>query len=652
MSKSKVRKKKKSKPKAANKEIITLPGMQIIRKGKNIFMRNTMSQDEHAAYLKQLQENRPKVYDEIKELIQRTIDKINAYDKLLVLGGIASYGYMKMLTDESDDGLSETTIEYCQSIATSTPNLNKGKIPTGETLNEIYEALVSIRRHFAAYYAIEHVTGKHSKTESDLRHHMISETLYIRGEGYYSHIRQLFIEMFSPHDTFFEKTYGFKSQDILDTFDKLEESYGCRLMMPDGRPHPVQTVKLHRWIEKNKEKITRAMIESGEYLNEFSKEHPEVIVHNNGVILYPLNQIDTYEGLYRIRHFNEIQKKVVTALSLKFGDNKVFSEPEKFKYEILNKSEIYTSPIIEGDNNNLYLFSMNIAARNYFLIAQSLIQKADPNYYQHSFLGNRIQVAKDEFIEQKVLSLFKKMLPNTDFHKGVFYTFTNPTLNLKCTNAVDGRYELDILGIGKNATYLIEVKSGLLSQSAKRGALSSIKTDLSSIIGDAICQSYRASLYINENDSPSFETSDGSIVSPINKHNVFRISVSFSYVGSLIASLTKLQEFGVIDKNLTFSWTINIFDLIPFTELITSEEIFIDYLSKRLPLYNDKRLVNIDEMDMLGLYFDNDLKIDKAFKDSNTVQLNQYKKDIDNYFDRGGKKPSKKKARTANMGII
>ena len=35
---------------------------------------------------------------------------------------------------------------------------------------------------------------------------------------------------------------------------------------------------------------------------------------------------------------------------------------------------------------------------------------------------------------------------------------------------------------------------------------------------------------------------------------------------------------------------------------------FIDYLSKRLPLYNDKRLVNIDEMDMLGLYFDNDFE--------------------------------------------
>jgi len=642
MPKSKVRKKKKSKPKVDRKEVINLPGMQIIRKGKNIFMKNTMNEDEHAAYLKQLQENRPKVYDEIKDLINQTVDKINSYDKILVLGGIASYGYMKMLIDESDDGKYETTIEYCQSIATATPNLNKGKVPTPEILKEIYELLITIRSHFAAYYAVEHVTGKHSEIQSDLRYHMIAETLYIRGEGYLTHIRQLFIEMFSPHDVFFEKHYGFKSKDILDTFDKLEESYVCRLMMPNGRPHPVQTAKLHKWMEKNKGKVTRQMIESGAYLNEFTKEHPEVIVHNNGVILYPLNQINTYDGLYKIRHYNETQKKVTTALALKFEGNKVFAEPEKFKYEILNKSEIYANPIIQDDNDNLYLFSMNIAARNYFLISQSLIQKADPHYYQHSFLGNRIQITKDEFIEQKVLSLFKKMLPNTEFHKGVFYTFANPTINLKCANAADGRYELDILGISKNATYLIEVKAGLVSDGAKRGALSSIKTDLSGIIGDAICQSYRASLYLNESKSPSFETSDSNMVQPINLENVFRISISFSYVGSLIASLTKLQEFGVIDTNSNFAWTVNIFDLIPFTELMPSEEMFIDYLSKRLPLYNDKRLVNIDEMDMLGLYFDNDLKIDKAFKNSTTVQLNQYKKDIDNYFDRGGKKPSKK----------
>lgn len=642
MPRSKVRKKKKSKKKDSNKEVMDLGGIKVIRKGKNIFIHNKRTKDEHTAYMKQLQENRPKVYEDIKKLIEQTVVLINSYDKILVLGGIASYGYMKILTDESEDGLAETAIEYCQSIATATPNINLGKIPKGDALDKIYDALITIRRHFDAYYGFERVTGKYSEIQSELRYHMIAETLYIRGEGYLVHIRQLFLEMFKPHDAFFENYYGFNSKDILDTFDKLEESYGCRLLMPNGEPHPIQTYKLHKWLEKNSGKVTREMIQSGKYLNGFSKEHPEIIVQNNGVILYPLNSIDTYEGLYRIRHFNEIQKKVANALAIKFGENKVFAEPEKFKYEILNKSEIYSNPIIKGDNDNLYLFSMNIAARNYFFLAQTLIQKADPNYYQHSFLGNRIQIAKDKFIEQKVLSLFKKMLPDVEFHNEVFYTFAKPEIDLKCANAKDGRYELDIIGISLKATYLIEVKAGLVSDGAKRGAISSIKTDLSSIVGDAICQSYRASLYINESQTPAFETTEGKTVSPINKKNIFRISISFSYVGSIIASLSKLQEVGIIDENSNFAWTLNIFDLIPFVELMASEDMFIDYLNKRLPLYNDKRLVNVDEMDMLGLYFDNDLKIDNAFKHFDSVQLYQYKKDIDNYFEKKGKKPSKK----------
>ncbi|RYE12205.1 MAG: hypothetical protein EOP45_23270 [Sphingobacteriaceae bacterium] len=75
---------------------------------------------------------------------------------------------------------------------------------------------------------------------------------------------------------------------------------------------------------------------------------------------------------------------------------------------------------------------------------------------------------------------------------------------------------------------------------------------------------------------------------------------------------------------------------------MNSEEMFIDYLNKRLPMYSDKRLVDTDEMDMLGLYFENDLKIDKAFKGLDTVQLNQYKSDIDDYYQKKGKMPVKK----------
>ena len=145
MPKSRTRKKKKPNKKNSQKEVRNYDGIEIIRKGKIVTIRNTMSEIEHANYLQQLKENRPKAYSEIKDLIDNVVENINRYDKLLILGGIASYGYMKMWTDKSDDGLAETTVEYCLSIALTTPNINKGKIPTPDVLNNIYSKLIKIR---------------------------------------------------------------------------------------------------------------------------------------------------------------------------------------------------------------------------------------------------------------------------------------------------------------------------------------------------------------------------------------------------------------------------------------------------------------------------------------------------------------------------
>lgn len=640
MPKSKGRKNKKKIPKkVTKKEVVRLNGVEIVRKGRNVFMKSILTPEEREAYIMQIKENHPKVYDEIKVLIDEVVNLINQYDKIFVLGGIAAFGYNQMISDSSDDGLSETLIEYCLSIALATPNVNKNIKPTGKILGTINENLIKIRKYFSDYYNFEGATGKHSQIESELRHEMIAETIFMRGEGYMQHIIELYLEMFSGHNDFLNKHYGFTAKDILDTFHKLEESYGCRILMPNGRPHPVQTIKLRNYIAKNK--IPEKEIFSGAYLNGFSKEHPEIIVKNNGVILFTLNTIDTYDQLFQIRHFNAIQEKVVKALSMKFGENTSFITPEKFKYEILNKSEIFNLPIVEEDGN-YYLFAMNLPARNLFLLTQSLIERADPQYYKQSFLGNRVQIAKDEFIEQKTLALFKKMLPDVQFYKEAYYNYKNPETKLKCANSVDGRYELDILGISENATYLIEVKAGLVSDASKRGALSSIKTDLTGIIGDAICQSHRASLYIEENENSTFEISTGEVVSPKNKNKIYRISISFSVVGTLISALSKLQQYGIVDENSEFAWAINIYDLMVFTDLVESEKMFMDYLDKRLPLYNNERLATTDEMDLLGLYFTKDLKIGNLTKRSDTVQLYEFKKNIDNYFERGGPRPFKK----------
>jgi hypothetical protein len=141
---SKNRNKKKKKvntKKKIDKEIFDDGWMRFERQGKNIFMSNSMSEEEHAAWLKQLKANRPLFYLDIRKQIDKLVATINSYDKIFVLGGISSYATQKMMSDENDDGVSEIAMEYCQSIALSSNNISSLR-PNADHLKEIFESLV------------------------------------------------------------------------------------------------------------------------------------------------------------------------------------------------------------------------------------------------------------------------------------------------------------------------------------------------------------------------------------------------------------------------------------------------------------------------------------------------------------------------------
>jgi hypothetical protein len=114
MPKSKGRKKKKHPKNNSKKQITRSNGMEIVRKGRNVYVKSSLSEEQHQAYLEQIKENHPKAYEEIKKLIDETVTLINEYDKIFVIGGIAAFGYNQMISNPADDGLSETLIEYCR----------------------------------------------------------------------------------------------------------------------------------------------------------------------------------------------------------------------------------------------------------------------------------------------------------------------------------------------------------------------------------------------------------------------------------------------------------------------------------------------------------------------------------------------------------
>jgi|GEM_PF-1836346 len=76
--------------------------------------------------------------------------------------------------------------------------------------------------------------------------------------------------------------------------------------------------------------------------------------------------------------------------------------------------------------------------------------------------------------------------------------------------------------------------------------------------------------------------------------------------------------------------------------MISQWKVFRSIFSSGLSV-EDKRLEKADEMDMLGLYYDNDLQIDPVFDGYDSVISNGYKKDFDNYFEGNGSRPKKKR---------
>lgn len=638
MPQSKGRKKKKIKKAkkrstSLDREVVERDGMQLIREGKNVFFNNTRTPEEHDAFIAGLKENRPLQLKAIEELIENIIKIFETYDNLKLLGGL-KFNQLTNQHSVDDDGISALTLELGLSFSTAIP-LNPSKEPTPSVINRLIKLLSSLRQGYNGYIMTENVTKKYSELESKLRFKTIIESLFVRGDGYVQHVYSLYKELFAAHDDILIECYGFSPNELLETFIQLEDSFFCRLVLPNGLPHPASH---SRFVEWSKLKGEKHILSSGKhFIDLFGDENPDLIIENTQILSYRLDEIETYPELFKIRFRYDFQKLVVSTVAQNFGDNADFLNP-KHKGLPLNKTSISTHPIIVY-NDEYFLFSFSIPTRNIFEIGESLIEKASSAYYKEKFLGNKYAYSRDNFLEHKSAELFKKIIPDSKSFLNLKY---KPGQVDAQGNLVET--ELDLLIISKTANYIIEMKAGGLSAPSKRGALKSLSGQLKDTIGYGAYQSFRATNFIKENDSPEFYDVKGNVIKIDKSKKIFRITITMEHLAGLIAYMYDLKELGIIDKKIDFAWTCSIFDLMIFSEIIENESDFIEYLEKRIPFYQRPELNFHDEIDILGHFLESGLNLDEdLIKGLTSFQLNNFSSDIDNYFEEGEPKPKRKK---------
>ncbi|MCX2680748.1 hypothetical protein OOZ15_12415 [Galbibacter sp. EGI 63066] len=639
MPKSRGRKKKKKKKikrvygKASSVKKELVNGIELKLEGKNLTVKNKRTKKQHEEYVQQIISNRPKTLEFIENSINRVVEIFKKYDNFKLLGFL-SYNHFLNHNNPEDDGMAEVSLEYATSFTTAIKH-NPTESPSIEIFEELKDLLTNIRMAYNAYISTEVLTGTYSEQESHLRFLTVLEALHIRGDGYMSHIYDVFKEMFSGHDQFFTDNYGFDSNDILETFIQLEDSWYCRIILPNGMPHPQSFNRFKEWQESKGIKMFRA--DDQKPMIEFLSDNPDFVSKDNKPTGYLINDPEQFQELHKIRFRKESHKKVVEAISQDFGENADFLNP-KFQGLPLNETLITQKPIIKY-KNEYYLFAFNLLTRNLFDIAEFLIKNADKKYYKEKYLGNKYSQSRDNYLENKTAELLDNFIKGSKSYLNLKY---KPGILDENGNPIET--ELDLLIISEKANYIVEIKAGGLSAPSRRGALKSLTGQLSDTIGYGAYQSHRAYKYIIENDNNSFYDNQGKTITVDNKKKTFRITITLEHLSGFISNLHELKKLGIVKPDADFAWSCSLFDLMIFSEILENEDDFIDYLEQRIPLFTNPKMRVNDEIDLLGYFLENDELIDeKQLKKVDNYSLNKCSAEIDEYFQKGGEKPKKKR---------
>ncbi|MES2543696.1 MAG: hypothetical protein V4548_02340 [Bacteroidota bacterium] len=598
--------------------------------------------------MEQAKADRERYFNWIKEEINLAILLINKYDKIYVLGGLGSKlisaspnlhnqimeGYngpdMEYAEKEKivEDDEIEVILEYAINIASASPNINSGVIPTEENILEIKNQLSKIKINIGFYeMSAENPKGG---TEFDhwLKISVMEDAMHVRGDGYQSHVSEIYEETFSYHNDFLQQYYGFDSSDIFNTIRKLDILVASKIGNVFGSYLSHQ--RFVEWSdEKGQEAVMQEMMSSGKhFMQQFVSENLDLFDegHPEGPSLLPLDYIEGYNRLFWVVPKTEKEKKIFNLLSHSFSDNSEFLKG-KFGGFILGDSVSQTKPLIKVEDK-FYCFSLSLPFRNIFNITANLLQTADAVYYEHSFKGNSFTNSRDNYIERKTKLLFEKFLPTVEFYHSLKYNIVEDGLAKEP--------ELDILGIGEDTIYIIEVKAGELNKKHRRGAILGLKDRLTDTVNEGSYQCYRAEKFIEDNEVPEFRYNANAkqnilIIDKSKQYKIIKISVMYEHLSSVSVNLKYLIESGVLSPAYKWTWIVSLYDLMIFSDLIENENDFKSYIDNRLGLYERNDVEFQDEIDILGFFFEN--KFPLGIENENEkILIHSYRDEIEGYY--------------------
>ena len=469
----------------------------------------------------------------------------------------------------------------------------------------------------------ENITTEKDANAFNLRVEMMTHTLAVRGWAYDCQIKKILQDLCCSINQDFKEVFGMSPLPLFKLFYTLMTKVNERLnvhlqkLYKAFSPQTYNEVfdayenefpHLNKTNKKVRNKMWKHFGENMDYMRMVMMMHTDLFLDK--IFTFTVDDIVTYSE-------NELSKEEVAfifdKLSYRFGELKDFNS----EYFILD-NPVHKKPFIKVGDESYFSSLWSLLPHISIRLLEALVS-------EDKDLNSKYNKVKAEYLEIETEKLFQANFPGAQIYSGSLWT---DSINNK-------QYENDLLIMQDSFAIIVECKSGIVTQAAKRGAPDRLFRTLRELINDPSEQALRFIDYLKRNETHVNLADKKGRRFSIDKSKIkyfIPLGVTFSQLSIIGTNLKLLVESGVTNKKVTELITsISFTDLQIIFDILDSQGQKIHYLQKRREFEINNQFKG-DEMDLFAFYLDTGFNLGKReFEGKWFYNLVMKSKEIDPY---------------------
>lgn len=598
--------------------------IEIARFGKEVVMRNNMTEKEHQDYIKRLADQYPEIKDKINRLVHEIRELVASCNPLTLLQISYWNMFMSMLNKTSefqygfDDIIAVRMIDYVQSVIVSTePKDSRDERDDMEKWNAVYEKVSELYSSLNYYHMCHSAYLETTDPDFDDDY----DSLYVQAQELRTTVRGIrypvfeyphHLDLLSPHEEVFQELFGISIETFLLGIEKIQMSLmrGVDNVRSDlvylmEKTAPVLEKQYGDVPKESSEEVDKIFDEMG--LRELRDSF------NGRFFGYDLFDVGKITGLPR---------ELIEELSWKAGEEAHFFSEGDYAGWPLRRLPIEERPFICVEDK-IYCFDYYSLFDNLYRIIQRLVTRLKPEY------KNEWNEKQKQVSEQLPFDLFHKLIPKAESFKSIYYQSKTGNNGKKQWCECDGIIEYD------GHLIVVEVKGGSFTYTHPSTDFNAFIKSLENLAKKPHEQATRfietlkeegKVIICNEEHIPIKELSYDDY------RQTTSCSVTIDNFNEFAARIDKLSPIG-IELGALPSWNISIDELRVYADYFESPSMFLHFLEQRLKASKSSGLEVIDELDHLGLYIEHNQYTNIAELSNGKHMLwHGYREKLDNYF--------------------